>query len=109
MNNSNLCQAGDGSYLRVEVSAVWKFVDHYGAGVVQQGLLVNRVLHLWDFLQVTQLKAFSLHIHTQQHTQKEGQKQLSEINNQEPRLENQIAMNFLSGTVRKRDSMECAE
>lgn len=62
-NEANLGQACDRSYLRVEVSAVWKLLDHDGAGVVQQGLLVNRVLHLRDFLQVAQLKAFSLEMH----------------------------------------------
>ena len=60
---NNLGQAGDGSYLRVEVSAVWKLLHHDGAGVVQQGLLMNRVLHLRNFLQVIQLKAFSLEMH----------------------------------------------
>lgn len=63
---ADLCQAGDSSYLRVEVSAVWKLLDHNGACMVQQGLLMNRVLHLRDFLQVAQLKAFSLKM--QEHT-----------------------------------------
>lgn len=63
VNKANLGQAGDSAYLRVEVCAVWKLLDHDGAGVVQQGLLVNRVLHLRDFFQVTQLKAFSLEMH----------------------------------------------
>lgn len=71
LNKVNLGQAGDRSYLRVEVSAVWKLLDHDGAGMVQQGLLVNRVLHLWDFLQVTQLKAFSLEMHACTATQSE--------------------------------------
>lgn len=31
--------------------------------MVQQRLLVNCVFHFWDFLQVTQLKAFSLEFH----------------------------------------------
>lgn len=65
----NLGQAGDGSYLRVQISAVWKLLDHNRAGVVQQGLLVNRVLHLWDFLQVAQLKAFCLSMKTQECTE----------------------------------------
>lgn len=60
MNVANLGQAGDGSYLRVEVSAVGKLLHHDGAGVVQQRLFVNRVLHFWNFLQITQLEAFSL-------------------------------------------------
>lgn len=60
----NLGQAGDGSDLRVEVSAVWKLLHHSGTDVVQQGLLVHRVLHLRDFLQVAQLKSFSLQANT---------------------------------------------
>ncbi len=71
LNTANLGQAGDSADLRVEVSAVWKLLDHDGAGVVQQGLLVNCVLHLRDFLQVTQLKAFSLEIHAYTATQSE--------------------------------------
>lgn len=62
---NNLGQAGDSSYFRVEISAVWKLLHHNGAGVVQQGLLMNRVLHLRDFLQVIQLKAFSLKMHAE--------------------------------------------
>lgn len=68
---NNLGQAGDGSYLRVEVSAVWKLLHHDGAGMVQQGLLMNCVLHLWDFLQVIQLKAFCLEMHAYTATQSE--------------------------------------
>lgn len=56
----DLCQAGDGSDLRVEVAALRKLLHHNGADVVQQRLLVHSVLHLWDLLQVTQLEAFSL-------------------------------------------------
>lgn len=65
VNKANLCQAGDSSYLRVEVSAFGKLLNHDGAGVVQQRLLMNCVLHLWDFLQVAQLKAFSLDVHVE--------------------------------------------
>lgn len=63
VNKANLGQAGDSSYLRIEVSAVGKLLNHDGAGVVQQRLLMNCVLHLGDFLQVVQLKAFSLEMH----------------------------------------------
>lgn len=67
----NLGQAGDSSYLRVEVSAVWKLLDHDGADMVQQWLLVHRVLHLRDFLQVAQLKAFSLEMNANTATESE--------------------------------------
>lgn len=60
----NLCQTGDGSDLRVEVSALRKLLHHNGADMVQQRLLVHGVLHLRDLLQVTQLEAFSLHANT---------------------------------------------
>lgn len=60
----DLCQAGDGSDLGVEVSALRKLLHHNGADVVQQRLLVHGVLHLRDLLQVTQLEAFSLHANT---------------------------------------------
>lgn len=60
----DLCQAGDGSDLRVEVAAFRKLLHHNGADMVQQRLLVHSVLHLWDLLQVTQLEAFSLHANT---------------------------------------------
>ena len=68
---ADLSQAGDRSYLRVKVSAVWKLLDHDGADVMQQGLLVNRVLYLRDFLQVTQLEAFSLETNAYIATQSE--------------------------------------
>ena len=80
----NLGQAGDCSYLRVEVSAVWKLLHHDGAGMVQQGLLMNRVLHLRDFLQVIQLKAFRLEMHVYTASQNAGRKQLHGIKNQLP-------------------------
>lgn len=57
---ADLGQAADGADLRVEVSAVWKFLHHDGADVMQQRLLVHSVLHFWDLFQVAQLKAFSL-------------------------------------------------
>lgn len=69
LKRANLGQAGDRSYLRVEVSAVWKLFHYDGADMVQQGLLVHRVLHLRDFLQVTQLKAFSLEMNGHTATQ----------------------------------------
>lgn len=77
VNTTNLCQAGDSSYLRVEVGAVWELVHHDGAGVVQQRLLVNGVLYLWDFLQVAQLKAFGLETHVFHSEQ-------TEVRDQEP-------------------------
>lgn len=71
VNKANLCQAGDSSYLGVQVSAVWKLLHHDRAGVMQQRLLMNCVLHLRDFFQVAQLKAFSLemHAHTATHSE----------------------------------------
>ena len=69
LKRANLGQAGDRSDLRIKVSAVRKLFHYDGADMVQQGLLVHRVLHLRDFLQVTQLKAFSLEINGHTATQ----------------------------------------
>lgn len=60
-------RAGDGGDLRVDVRGFWVIFHHQVTGVMKQRLTVNRVLHLHHFLQVTQLKAFSLRTHT--HTQ----------------------------------------
>lgn len=54
------CRSRDGSDLGVEVSALREVVHHSRAGVMQQRLLMNRVLHLWNLLQISQLEAFSL-------------------------------------------------
>lgn len=70
--------------------------------MVQQWLFVHRVLHLRDFLQVTQLKAFSLEMNAwMKHSETQ-----SECGAE---FEDQIAANFLFGTVRKGNLMECAE
>lgn len=61
----------DGSNLRVEVGALREVLYHHRAGVVQQRLLMDRVLHLWNLLQVRQLKAFSLVTLTHTHAQKQ--------------------------------------
>ena len=53
-------RAGDGSYLRVQVCALREVLHHHSAGVVQQRLFMDRVLHLRNLLQVAQLEAFDL-------------------------------------------------
>lgn len=55
-----LGRACNSSYLRVKVSTLRVVVYHYGTGMVQQRLFMNRILHLRKLLQVTQLKAFGL-------------------------------------------------
>lgn len=62
---SHLCGPRNGPNLRVEVWALREVLNHHRADVMQQGLLVNRVLHLRNLLQICQLEAFSLN--TQQH------------------------------------------
>lgn len=62
---SYLCRACNGANLRVEVRALREVLNHHRANVMQQGLLMNRVLHLWNLLQICQLEAFSLS--TRQH------------------------------------------
>lgn len=63
--SQSLClgTAGDGPNLRVEVCAVLELFHHDGARVMQQRLLVDRVLHFWNFLQVAQFKALCLYRH----------------------------------------------
>lgn len=61
---TNLGGSRDGSDLRVEVGALREVLHHHGAGVVQQRLLVHRVLHFWNLLQVRQLKALRLDART---------------------------------------------
>lgn len=53
-------RSGDGGDLRVQVGGFWVILHHLVAGVMQQGLAMDRVLHLHHLLQVTQLKAFGL-------------------------------------------------
>lgn len=50
----------NGPNLRVEVWALREVLNHHRANMMQQGLLVNRVLHLRNLLQICQLEAFSL-------------------------------------------------
>lgn len=58
------CRTCDGSDLRVEVGALREVLHHHRTGVMQQRLLVNCVLHLWDLLQIRHLEAFSLDTRT---------------------------------------------
>lgn len=58
------CRSRDGSNLGVEVSALREILHYHGAGVMQQGLLMNRVLHLWNLLQICHLEAFRLDMRT---------------------------------------------
>lgn len=60
------CRSRDGSDLRVKVSALREVLHHHRAGVMQQGLLMNRVLHLWNLLQISHLEAFGLDTWTYQ-------------------------------------------
>lgn len=53
-------RAGDGRNLRVDVRGFGVFIHHQFAGVVEQRLTVDGVLHLCYLLQVTQFKAFHL-------------------------------------------------
>lgn len=57
---SCLSRACNGANLRVEVRALREVLHHHRANVMQQGLLMNRVLHLWNLLQICQLEAFRL-------------------------------------------------
>ncbi len=70
--------------------------------MVQQGLLVNRVLHLWDFLQVAQLKAFSLDMNTYTATQSESGAEMSEGKNQKPSAQRANCSEFPFGHSRKK-------
>lgn len=77
--------------------------------MVQQRLFVNRVLHLRDFLQVTQLKAFGLEAIAYPAPQSERGMETTIWNYKKPKSPDQIAVNFLFGPVGKRGSMEYVE
>lgn len=57
---SHLCRPRNGPDLGVEVCALREVLNHHRADVMQQGLLMNRVLHLRNLLQICELEAFSL-------------------------------------------------
>ena len=46
----------------VQVVGVWELVHYHATQVVQQGLLVDRVLYFWDLGQVFELETFHLQI-----------------------------------------------